>query len=231
MRDMFGGVASADVQLRIPPYEPWPAAERLQREYDAVGFFLSGHPLDEYGDLLKKLRVQTWVDFCRAVKAGNSVGRVAATVLDRQERRTKTGNKMGILTLSDQTGHFEAIMFSEGLQQYRDLLEPGAPWCSCSRPVVEGEEVRARIGTRRAAGRGGRQAPEGHARSSCATSARSRSVQRAAEGARRGRGLPGPHPRRGEREVEVKLPGQVQASPQIAGALRAVPGVVEVQMN
>ena len=105
---------SADVQLRIRPYEPWPAAERLQREYDAVGFFLSGHPLDEYGDLLKKLRVQTWVEFCRSVKAGNSVGRVAATVLDRQERRTKTGNKMGILTLSDQTGHFEAIIFSEG---------------------------------------------------------------------------------------------------------------------
>ena len=65
MADMFGGVGSADVQLRIPPYEPWPASERLQREYDAVGFFLSGHPLDEYGELLKKLRVQTWVEFCR----------------------------------------------------------------------------------------------------------------------------------------------------------------------
>ena len=163
MIDMFGGVASADVQLRIPPYEPWPAAERLQREYDAVGFFLSGHPLDEYGDLLQKLRVQTWVDFCRSVKAGNSVGRVAATVLDRQERRTKTGNKMGILTLSDQTGHFEAIVFSEGLQRFRDLLEPGTRRRAHAAGRSRGRRGAGAHRHRRAPRGGRRQAPEGHA--------------------------------------------------------------------
>ena len=41
------------------------------------------------------------------------------------ERRTKTGNKMGIVTFSDSSGQFEAVLFSEMLQQYRDLLEPG----------------------------------------------------------------------------------------------------------
>ena len=65
--------------------------------------------------MLERLRVQRWTDFAKAVKAGASMGRVAATVLDRQERRTKTGNKMGILALSDQSGHFEAILFQEGL--------------------------------------------------------------------------------------------------------------------
>ena len=60
---------------------------RLQKEYEAVGFFLSGHPLDEYDELLKRLRVQTWADFCRAAKNGAAAGRVAATVLDRTERR------------------------------------------------------------------------------------------------------------------------------------------------
>ncbi|HEX2127569.1 MAG TPA: DNA polymerase III subunit alpha, partial [Thermoleophilaceae bacterium] len=145
--DMFGGVAAGDVQLRVPPCEPWPASVRLQREYDAVGFFLSGHPLDEYGDLLKRLNVQSWVEFCRSVKAGNTVGKVAATVLDRTERRTKTGNKMGIVNLSDQTGHFEAIVFSEGLQQYRDVLEPGSAVVLILQAGLEGEEVRARIAT------------------------------------------------------------------------------------
>jgi len=47
-------------------------------------------------------------------------------VVSRMERRTKTGNKMGIIGLSDPTGHFEAVLFSEGLAQYRELLEPGA---------------------------------------------------------------------------------------------------------
>ena len=87
-----------------------------RREYEAVGFFLSGHPLDDYATALKRLRVQSWAEFSRAVKAGATAGKVAATVVSRMERRTKTGNKMGILGLSDPTGHFEAVLFSEGLR-------------------------------------------------------------------------------------------------------------------
>ncbi|HZH52258.1 MAG TPA: DNA polymerase III subunit alpha [Microvirga sp.] len=230
MIDMFGGVASADVQLRIGSYEPWPAAVRLQKEYDAVGFFLSGHPLDEYGDLLKKLRVQSWVDFCRSVKAGNSVGRVAATVLDRQERRTKTGNKMGILTLSDQTGQFEAIIFSEGLQRLRDVLEPGNAVVLMLQAGIEGEEVRARIGMAESL----EEAVAKHQKGMRIFLRDERPISSVYERLKaRGEGevslvliLDD-----GDREVEVKLPGKYMATPQIAGALRAVPGVVDVHMN
>jgi DNA polymerase-3 subunit alpha len=230
MADMFGGVAAAGVQLRIGPYDPWPAAERLQREYDAVGFFLSGHPLDEYGDLLKKLRVQTWVEFCRSVKAGNSVGRVAATVLDRQERRTKTGNKMGILMLSDQTGQFEAIIFSEGLMRFRDVLEPGAAVVLMLQAGMEGEEVRARIGIAEPL----EEALAKHQKGMRIFLRDERPISSVQERLKaRGEGevslvliLDD-----GDREVEVKLPGKYMASPQIAGALRAVPGVVDVHMN
>src|SRR6185437_3615738 len=81
----------------------WSLAERLRREFDAVGFFLSGHPLDAYQTILGRLRVQRWVEFARAVKQGASAGRLAATVLDRQERRTRAGTKMGIVQLSDQS--------------------------------------------------------------------------------------------------------------------------------
>jgi len=230
MQDMFGGVASADVSLRIPPYEPWPAAIRLQKEYDAVGFFLSGHPLDEYGDLLKKLRVQTWTEFCRSVKAGGSVGRVAATVLDRTERRTKTGNKMGIVMLSDQTGHFEAIVFSEGLQRFRDILEPGRAVALVLQAGLEGEEVRARIQMAEPLD----EAVAKHQKGMRIFLRDDRPISIVQERLRqKGEGevslvliLDN-----GEREVEVKLPGRYVASPQIAGALRAVPGIIDVQMN
>src|SRR6478752_5412363 len=123
--DMFGSSADAP-SIMLPQIEPWLPAERLRREYDAIGFFLSGHPLDDYAAVLKRLRVQSWAEFSRAVKTGATAGKVAATVVSRMERRTKTGNKMGIIGLSDPTGHFEAVLFSEGLAQYRDLLEPGA---------------------------------------------------------------------------------------------------------
>src|SRR5205814_4979730 len=98
--DMFGGAADAPA-IVLPQVEPWLPAERLRREYDAIGFFLSGHPLDDYATVLKRLRVQSWAEFSRAVKTGATAGKVAATVVSRMERRTKTGNKMGIMGLSD----------------------------------------------------------------------------------------------------------------------------------
>src|SRR6185312_13798090 len=62
-----------------------------------------------------------------------------------QERRTKTGNKMGIFGLSDPSGHYEAIMFAEGLQQYRDQLEPGSAVLLSLSGEAQGDEIRARI--------------------------------------------------------------------------------------
>ena len=143
--ELFGGAGRRAEPIALPAIEPWLPAERLQREYDAVGFFLSGHPLDDYAAALKRLRVQSWAEFSRAVKTGATAGRVAGTVVSRMERRTKTGNKMGIIGLSDPTGHYEAVLFSEGLAQYRDLLEPGTAVLLFLGAEVQGDEVRARI--------------------------------------------------------------------------------------
>ena len=61
--ELFGG-ASTREQLPLPAAEPWLPADRLQREFDAIGFFLSGHPLDDYAAMLERLRVQPWTEFC-----------------------------------------------------------------------------------------------------------------------------------------------------------------------
>src|SRR5439155_495295 len=114
--ELFGG-AAARAPVALGHIEPWLPAERLQKEFAAIGFFLSGHPLDDYAAALKRMRVQSWAEFARAVRAGASAGRVAGTVVARTERRTRTGSKMGIIELSDPTGHYEAVVFSEGLAQ------------------------------------------------------------------------------------------------------------------
>ena len=226
--DIFGALGEPE-PLRVPPYAPWAAAERLQREYDAIGFFLSGHPLDDYQGVLARLRVQNWAEFSRSVKAGATMGKIAATVLDRQERRTKSGSKMGIFSLSDQTGHFEAIIFSEGLSQYRDLLEPGRAVVLTVQASVEGEEVRARIGAAEALDKAAEKL----------TSAMriylrdDKPIPSIAERLKeRGDGevsvvlmLDG-----GRREVEISLGKKFKASPQVASALKAVQGVVQVEM-
>jgi DNA polymerase III subunit alpha len=230
--ELFGGAGQPEPIL-LPQAEPWLPAERLKREYDAVGFFLSGHPLDDYAAVLKKLRVQSWAEFSRAVKSGaTTAGRVAGTVVSRQERRTRTGNKMGIIGLSDASGAYEAVVFSEGLAEYRDLLEPGTAVLMVMSAQVEGDEVRARIQSAEPLDAAASNLAKGlrvflrdHAPLD-AVAKRLEPAHRAASGDGEvsvvlllGQGT----------EVEVKLPGRFKVSPQIAGAIKSVPGVVQVE--
>ncbi|MFZ5734284.1 MAG: DNA polymerase III subunit alpha [Pseudomonadota bacterium] len=242
--DMFGGMADAPV-ITLPMMEPWLPADRLRREYDAIGFFLSGHPLDDYATVLKRLRVQSWAEFSRTVRTGATAGRVAATVVSRMERRTKTGNKMGILGLSDPTGHFEAVLFSEGLAQFRDVLEPGAAVLLQLGAELQGEDVRARILNAEPLDAAAVKAQKG-LRIFLRDDKPIESIARRLDmpepnGVSTGKAGQFTAPASGEgevtlvmmldleTEVEMKLPGRFRVSPQIAGAIKAVPGVVDVQ--
>ena len=69
--------------------------------------------------------MQRWGDFERAVKDGASAGRLAGTISGRQDRRTRKGTPMMILTLSDQSGSFEIIAFSEQINEFGAVLQPG----------------------------------------------------------------------------------------------------------
>jgi DNA polymerase-3 subunit alpha len=213
--------------LRLPKVEPWLPAERLQKEFDAIGFFLSGHPLDDYMPALKRMRVQSWAEFTRAVKSGVSAGRVAATVVARTERRTRTGSKMGIIGLSDPSGHYEAVLFSEGLQQYRDLLEPGSAVLLMLSAELQGDEVRARIQTAEPLDKAAAKLQKA-LRVFVRDQAPIESVAKRLDGQGDGEVSMVLMLREGT-EVEVKLPGRFKVSPQIAGAIKAIPGVVEVQ--
>jgi DNA polymerase-3 subunit alpha len=231
--ELFGGGA-ARAPLAVGQVEPWLPAERLQKEFDAIGFFLSGHPLDDYAAALKRMRVQSWAEFARAVRAGASAGRVAGTVVARTERRTRTGSKMGIIELSDPTGHYEAVVFSEGLAQFRDLLEPGAAVLQTLSAELQGDDVRARIQMVEPLDQAAAKLAKG-LRVFLRDERPIESVAKRLEGPASGRAPPD----NGEvalvlilgegTEVEVKLPGRFKVSPQIAGAIKAVPGVVSVE--
>jgi DNA polymerase-3 subunit alpha len=225
--ELFGASANRAAVV-LPAAQAWMPAERLQKEYEAIGFFLSGHPLDDYAGALVRLRVQPWAEFARAVKAGATAGRVAGTVVSRTERRTKTGNRMGIVELSDPSGHYEAVIFAEGLQQYRDLLEPGSAVLLVLGAEVQGEDVRARIQAVEALDQAAQKLAKG-LRVFLRSDAPLDGVARRLESKGDGEVSMILILEDGATEVEVRLPGRFKVSPQIAGALKAVPGVVEVQ--
>jgi DNA polymerase-3 subunit alpha len=190
--------------------------------------------------------VQSWAEFSRAVKTGATAGKVAATVVSRMERRTKTGNKMGIIGLSDPTGHFEAVLFSEGLAQYRDVLEPGAAVLLQLGAELQGEDVRARVLHAEPLDDAAAKTQKGlriFVRDTRPLESIAKRLQmpEAGQGARGAPAKPVAAPVGGdgdvslvimldlETEVEMKLPGRFKVSPQIAGAIKAVSGVVDVQ--
>ena len=222
---LFGSVSSE--AIRLPPGARWTMGERLQREFDSIGFFLSGHPLDEFGDVLKRLNVQEFGAFSRSVREGATAGRLAATVISRQERRTKTGSKMGIVTLSDRSGQYEAIVFNETLQELRDLLEPGEAVLLSVGASFENDEVRVRIQGAEPLQRAMGRVQKGvrivlNSLPDLDTVARK--LVRSGEGE-----VALVLMLEGETEVEVRLPQKYDLNPQVLGDLKSVPGIVSVQ--
>ncbi len=144
--DMFGSIGAVADDLPLPIVEPWLPMERLSQEFEAIGFYLSGHPLDDYDAPLKRLGVEKWDAFhAKAVNKGATSAKLAGTVTHRQERRSKSGNRFAFVGFSDPTGQFEAICFSDTLAQFRDLLEPGNAVIARIEADVEGDDVRLRL--------------------------------------------------------------------------------------
>ncbi|MEC9347892.1 MAG: DNA polymerase III subunit alpha [Pseudomonadota bacterium] len=124
---LFGGGGSGGSDR--PPLaraEPFDDMERLAEERAAVGFYLSGHPLDDYQRRLRQKGVLPIEEVHEAVQAGrikNSA--VGATVSAVQFRRSAKGTAFAFVTLSDPSGECELLCFADALARHRDSLEAG----------------------------------------------------------------------------------------------------------
>jgi DNA polymerase-3 subunit alpha len=134
---------------------------------------------------------------------------------------------MGIIGLSDPTGHYEAVIFAEGLQQYRDLLEPGTAVLLFLSAEAQGDDVRARIQSAEKLDTAAEKIQKSlkiHVKAlDPLDSIRKRLEPRGDGEVMLVLQLPGGG------EADVKLPGRFKVSPQIAAAIKAVPGVVAVE--
>ncbi|MEQ1901901.1 MAG: DNA polymerase III subunit alpha [Devosia sp.] len=123
--DMFAADTPEPIRL-TQNVTAWPLAERLERERSAIGFHISAHPLDEFTSLFERLKVMSYSAFEKGVKDGAiSAGKLAGTIATRADRRTKKGTPLLSLTLSDPSGSYDLIGFSEQVTQYGALLQPG----------------------------------------------------------------------------------------------------------
>ena len=227
------GEAGADLPApRLPMPEDWLPTERLGQEHQAVGFYLSGHPLDDYQGPLKRQRVLTLVELMQKAQGGAVAAKIAGSVSGIQMRKSARGNRFAFVQLSDPTGLYEVTVFSDTLEKYRDLLEPGQNIVLAVEANIEGDQLK--LLARSVQPIDG--AVEGAAAAGLrvfvndiAAPASVREVLSRGEGRARSPvnimllapDLPG--------EVEIPLPDQYAINPQVISAIKHVVGVSHVE--
>ena len=126
----------------LPSVSDWLPAERLSREFSAIGFYVTGHPLDDYKSAFKVNQIFTIEEVEEKALSGPCLVKIAGVVVGRQERKSARGNRFAFVQLSDFTGNFEVTLFSDVLEKSRNNLESGARIILTVEASLEGEQLK-----------------------------------------------------------------------------------------
>jgi len=140
-QDSLFGDEIAPQRPKLVETEDWKKLDRLEEEAGAVGFYLTGHPLDPYWGMLMAENVTPSSEMLTAL--ASRTGLVMAGIVTRlQQRKSQRGTPFAFLGLSDPTGGFEVTLFSEVLTASREMLEAGTPVVVDVEGRLEGESAR-----------------------------------------------------------------------------------------
>ncbi len=224
----------------LPPPRPaiasvWMPAEKLAEEHTAIGFYLSGHPLDDYQPALKRKGAMTLAEVAAAAAGGPLVAQLAGTVSARAEKKSAKGTRYAFVTLSDPTGLYEVTVFSDLLDQARAHLEPGANVLLTVNVEPSGDQVkllaRAAVPLEEAVADAGADqlaVEVADASTAIAVLDRLRAVSADMAVSSRGRGPLLLRVRDGHTVYDVEVGRDVPVTPRMRQALRAVEGVIDV---
>ncbi len=212
----------------LPVVEDWPVQERLQQEFESIGFYLSAHPLQSFSATCEKLGVVEWAK----ISSGRmSEGRIklAGIVSTRRFTTSSRGSKMAFVQMSDATGSYEITVFSEVLATGRELLESGVPllatvdvqrWNDGVRLTAQAIQPLDEAAARAAAG--------------LCVFMRDETPLNSLANVFREHGEKGPGRVRlmlemDSREIEMDLPGSYAISVAMRSAVKSIPGVLDVR--
>ena len=241
---LFGEAGDDLPEPRVISCDDWEAPERLTEEFKAIGFYLSGHPLDDYmGPLKRKWGSDRGVPFLtldelteKVADRGAMNARLAGIVAGCQERKSARGNRFAFAQMSDPTGAYEVTLFSDTLEASRDHLETGSKVVVTVEATMESDQLKLlgrsvapiEMAVADVGGMGLRifiETPSAIAAVSEVLSGARNAAKSAGKGpvhlCLMDPALPG--------EVEVDLGSEFPVSPKIKGAIRSLGGVLEVE--
>ncbi len=235
---LFGEAGDDLPEPKLPNVPDWLPNERLAEEHKAIGFYLSGHPLDDYMPALKRKGVMTIDELrAKAEKTGAAVGKVGVVVSALQARKSGRGTQFFRMNIADPTAQVNGIaLFADDFEACRATFEK-------TLSVVMTLEARFNEGQFDPVGRSvapvdtvvadaGGMALKVYLDEAPAVDVVAKLLENAAETAKGARpgpvtfclmdpNLPG--------EVEMDLGRMFPLNPQIKGALKSLPGVMDVE--
>ena len=125
---MFGPTRDSEATVaffELPEVEEWSEREKLRREKEALGFYITGHPLDRFKDDLPRLVTCSIQDL--AHQEDRSTVHVAGVVEGLKVKRTKKGDKMAVISLEDLSGSIEVVIFPDLFSTVSSLLKSDDP--------------------------------------------------------------------------------------------------------
>ncbi len=226
--NLFGEVETTRDRA-LPQVNQWAMPDRLSREFGAIGFYMSAHPLDEFAQTLARLRVVPYAELAADKRHEDRAVTLAGSVIRRQERRTRDDKRMAHIGFSDASGMFEAVAFAETLAQGGQHLEPGKSVVLDVATRWDGDDLKLQILRVQGLNEAAAQTGAGlrifidDPKPLASISERLKNQQ--------GKGLVSLifPVETGEREVELELPGRYAVTPALKGAIRVVGGVREVE--
>jgi DNA polymerase III subunit alpha len=133
--DLFGGSDESQglTLIRLPEAAPWSEMELLGHEKEALGLYLSGHPLDRYAEALRAFGARTVGDLVLADLPQSTDGapgrllledvHVGGIIAGFRPLKTKKGDRMGVFMLEDAQGAVEVVAFPETYVRFATLIE------------------------------------------------------------------------------------------------------------
>jgi DNA polymerase III subunit alpha len=124
---LFGGeeMPIQDAAAELPQATAWNPTEMLAAEKKALGFYITGHPLDAYFETVSKLGAVTSVELAQQETGSRAV--MAGLVTDLQLRTTKKGDRFAIFRLEDQAGSLKCVVWPEPYRRHTSMIADGAP--------------------------------------------------------------------------------------------------------
>lgn len=141
---LFGDAVVSLPAPQLRELSAWSHEAKIEQEFAAIGFYLSGHPIDEHKDKLRERGAVEIAKLPELVTGRTKAHIIAGVITAVRRRRSQRGSQYAFVEISDSTATAEITVFAEEVAAAGDRLQPGTKVLVVVEAKAEGEKLNLR---------------------------------------------------------------------------------------